>query len=46
MVYNVLIYMDEFIKSMDHMNYPLLLSGLSVTFSGGLWKRSMHLLNH
>lgn len=44
-VFNVLVYMNEFIKAMDHMSYPPTLSGSSDTFSRRFWKRVMRLMN-
>lgn len=45
-VFNVLIYRNEFINAMDHMYYPPQLSGLSETFSRELWKSTMHPMNN
>lgn len=44
-VFNVSIYMNEFIETMDHMSYPPPLPRLSDTFSRRIWKRIMHLRN-
>lgn len=44
-VFSVLIYMEEFIKAMDHISYSLKISGLFDIFSRGLWKTASNAPN-